>query len=262
MTTFISLDDVSATREQLGTPGQEIWRTFFLKPAPGTRGAQAFIVQYAPGRVLRTHFHDADEFQIVIAGEGTFGRHAVHPYAVHFARAFTPYGPIVAGTGGLSFLTLRARRDSSGPQLLPKKRAELDAVADRRPWQASQFADFSAVADGIASSPLPGLDAVHGVGAFAISLAPHARFELPALPEADGRYVALVEGSLSEDEQRVTATAIAFDATGAGARQLAAGPDGARLLSLTFPAFEPRPDHADIDSPRARALTTAAALNA
>jgi hypothetical protein len=54
-TRFVAKDDVANTREQLGTPGQEIWRTWFLKPAPNTRLPQAFLVEYAPGRVLRTH---------------------------------------------------------------------------------------------------------------------------------------------------------------------------------------------------------------
>ena len=235
MTTFISRSDVAASREQLGTPGQEIWRTWFLKPAEGAHTAQAFIVEYAPGRVLRTHFHDEDEFQIVVAGEGMFGRHAVSPYMVHFARAYTPYGPIVAGAGGLSFLTLRARRDSAGPQLLPDKRAALDAIADRRPWQASQRAELASAGDQVAVRPLPGLEDARGLAASAITLPADGRVALPDLVGKGGRYIALLEGSLIADGRSVDAMTIAFDAADADAVELVAGRAGARLLSLTFP---------------------------
>jgi hypothetical protein len=84
-------------------------------------------------------------FQVIVSGDGTLGTHAVRPCSVHFARAHTPYGPITAGPNGLSWLTIRARRDAEGAQFLPEKRDQLEQVTWRNPWQISQdsvFADF------------------------------------------------------------------------------------------------------------------------
>src|SRR3954470_14747220 len=56
------------------------------------------------GRVSSTHFHIVDQFQVVLDGGGTIGRHQLAPYGVHFTRAYTPYGPLIAGAEkGLKF---------------------------------------------------------------------------------------------------------------------------------------------------------------
>jgi hypothetical protein len=70
------------------------------------------------------HFHTQNQFQVFIEGSGSFGRHQISPYIVHYAGAFTGYGPIVAGSEGLEYLTLRAVRDL-GAQFLPDKMPSL-----------------------------------------------------------------------------------------------------------------------------------------
>jgi rubredoxin len=63
------------------------WNTNFMQPPKGTRLPQAFLVENMPHRHLRTHFHDVDQFQVIMSGGGTLGKHAVGPYAIHFSRA-------------------------------------------------------------------------------------------------------------------------------------------------------------------------------
>ena len=233
--TLVALDDMADTREQLGTPGQEIWRTFFLKPEPGSRAPQAFLVEYAPGRVLATHYHDVDEFQIVVAGHGTFGRHTVQPYAVHFARAYTPYGPITAGPQGLSFLTLRAQRDSSGPQKLPEKRAALEQVAGRRPFQAAQVATLGAVGDCVAITPLERFGDGAGLGAWVVDVPAGVSVRLPRAPGASGAYAALLKGSMRVDARLLLAPAVAFVEAHDEPMRVTAGDAAAQWLVLSFP---------------------------
>ena len=48
------------------------------------------------------HFHHVDQFQVIVAGGGRLGTHGVEPLAVHYAGAYTAYGPIVAGAQGVS----------------------------------------------------------------------------------------------------------------------------------------------------------------
>jgi hypothetical protein len=70
--------------------------------------AQAFLVvrPYANARI-EPHFHDVDQYQIVVAGDGRIGKREVRPITFQYADAFTPYGPIVARDDGISFFTLR-----------------------------------------------------------------------------------------------------------------------------------------------------------
>jgi hypothetical protein len=71
------------------------------------QAAQAFLVQTPPGGVIWPHFHGSNQFQLFTGGSGKFGRHNIGVGSVHYADAYTPYGPIVSGAGGLDFLTLR-----------------------------------------------------------------------------------------------------------------------------------------------------------
>lgn len=87
---------------------------------------QAFIVEQEPNYTLDPHFHVANQFQLFIAGEGWMGKARLGAFAVHYAQAYTPYGPIVAGDKGLHYMTLRNGWDG-GPRYMPKHREELRA---------------------------------------------------------------------------------------------------------------------------------------
>ncbi len=67
----------------------------------------AMLIEQPPFSVLPGHYHRQNEFQVVIAGSGTIGRHVVCPYAVHYAGSYTGYGPLSAGPEGLAYLTMR-----------------------------------------------------------------------------------------------------------------------------------------------------------
>lgn len=60
-----------------------------------------------------THFHEADQFQIFVAGSGSLGGHAVKPGFIHYADGYRAYGPIVADERGCSYVTLRPSFDTS-----------------------------------------------------------------------------------------------------------------------------------------------------
>lgn len=94
------------------------------RPAPDILHPVAFMVEEEPNATLNAHFHQADQFQLFVTGEGRLGRYPITPFAVHYADAFTPYGPIHAGPQGLSYLTLRNAWDN-GPQYMPQSAATL-----------------------------------------------------------------------------------------------------------------------------------------
>jgi hypothetical protein len=66
-----------------------------------------FLVEQPPNVKLRTHCHRQNQFQLFIDGDAQFGRHAIGALTVHYAGAYTGYGPLISGPRGLTYLTLR-----------------------------------------------------------------------------------------------------------------------------------------------------------
>ncbi len=67
-------------------------------PADDALHPMAFLVETGPGAVTRPHFHQADQFQVVVAGRGMLGDHEFSDGAVHYTGAYSAYGPIVPGS--------------------------------------------------------------------------------------------------------------------------------------------------------------------
>src|SRR5262245_32821316 len=80
---------------------------------PGPPGPQIYLAEEPADDALPAHFHAVDQFQVVVKGSGAFGKHEVAPFAVHYADAYSPYGPIRAGAGGLDFFTVRTLPDTA-----------------------------------------------------------------------------------------------------------------------------------------------------
>lgn len=83
-----------------------------------------YLVEQSPNWVLPVHFHLQHQYQVVTAGTGTLGRHPVEPLAIHYASPESGYGPLTAGPGGLSYLTLRVESDD-GAWYLPESRPRM-----------------------------------------------------------------------------------------------------------------------------------------
>ena len=64
------------------------------------------LVNLPPASVLDTHFHRENQFQLFVRGNGSIGPHAISPLTVHYAGAYTGYGPLAAGSEGLSYFTI------------------------------------------------------------------------------------------------------------------------------------------------------------
>ena len=84
-------------------------------PADDALHPMVFPVEKGPGAVTRPHFHQADQFQVVVAGRGMLGDHEFSDGAVHYTDAYSAYGPIVAGKSGIWWFTLRNRWDPGRP---------------------------------------------------------------------------------------------------------------------------------------------------
>src|SRR6266404_5097233 len=84
--------------------------TFFGHNEELREGPQAVRVDITNGTVP-PHFHIVDQFQIIVGGHGTVGKHPVDPGTIHYTDGYTPYGPI---STGVSYFVLRAQADVAG----------------------------------------------------------------------------------------------------------------------------------------------------
>lgn len=248
MATTVAFDDVTHTRMPRETKGGVRWNTYFIQAPKGTRLPQAFLVEGTPHRVLRTHYHDVDQFQVIVSGDGTLGKHAVRYGSVHFSRAHTPYGPITAGDKGLAWLTIRARRDAEGAQFLPEKREQLEQATGRTPWQISQDPEFLEFAGDVALRAVPDVNDDRGLAAYSLRMKPHARTLAPDPSGTGGQYLIVLRGSLKHDGKEQRALTVSHIAADEAPFEITAGEDGLDALVLNFPRHDIR-----IQSAEARA---------
>ena len=128
-------DVVRQTRRKTGNG----WHTTFIgenrntlkqgqaAPEAGVLYPMAFLVEKEPHAIVKPHFHQADQYQVVVQGGGRLGTHDVGTVAVHYTDAWSAYGPIVAADEGIAWFTLRNTWDS-GARYMPAAREQLRAA--------------------------------------------------------------------------------------------------------------------------------------
>src|SRR5262245_61882050 len=179
------------------TPAQAYQRPADVPLAFG-QTPRAFLTRRPPGDVIDPHFHEITQYQVVVEGKGSIGRHALHPLTVHFTDAYTPYGPIVTSDEGLAFFTIRPRTDNGGTHYMPKSRDRMPRRAGRaltvhaqvggpprKPGEVTTDTLIATTDDGVQSKLLS-----FGAGA-------------AARPDGNGplqdRFLVVVDGSLVQD---------------------------------------------------------------
>jgi hypothetical protein len=230
MPVIATADQAHPTRRRASSNGTGFWLTSYIganrytpdgtaPPEPGKIYPMAFLVEQDAGAVVGAHYHQADQFQVVVAGTGRLGRHDVATGAVHFAGAWSAYGPLTAGREGLQYFTLRNGWDPGASYMeFSENRSALRA----RPRQHRESVGTIAVAaDGLrverlvlaSGEPIIGIDPASGAGQFWLALSGHLISESAAVQPNSCLFV-------SPDEPPFAAVA---------------GADGAALLLLQFP---------------------------
>lgn len=197
------------------------------------RDPQAYLLEHEAGNVIEPHFHTVDQFQVFVAGAGRLGRHEVTALTVHYTDAFSPYGPIVAGTAGVAFLTLRPRRDA-GAHYMPGSRDKMERRAGRNVTHRPAH-DPIAVARLGGGAATEILEAEHhdGLAMHVVRLGPSATTSVAN--GGGGQYLVVVSGSLEGEGGTLPALSCAFEQADVANAELRAGPAGAEVLVLRFP---------------------------
>lgn len=229
--------------------GEEHWRTDYIgKPGDGTLKSepQAFLIDMSANEVIVPHFHEVDQFQVFVAGNGSLGRSkdGAAPLSIHYADHHTGYGPINAGPQGYAYFTLRAKSDPGAHYLhKPGYREALKPSAKRH-----------GVADGIALSTEPVLldrkeTSVEplmpevngdGLGMSMIRMGPGQAFTGPDPRATGGQYYLVVNGGLEFGGASYAKWSMVFLTGEESPLSFKSGPKGLEALLLQFSKHESR----------------------
>lgn len=218
--------------------GTGYFKSEFISSPPGEGVApQSFLVEQDADSVILPHFHLQDEFQVVVQGGGSIGRHPVRPLAVHYAGAHTGYGPITAGPEGLWYFTLRPRMDY-GAKFLPEARSEMRREIAKRhllggPVDVTgECAKLTQAASEEIFPPQP-----DGIGGWLVRLPPNGTGTAPSLGGGLGRFYMVAAGTarVGADGEPLGRWATVFVTPEEEPMQVNAGSQGAAVLVLQFP---------------------------
>lgn len=183
------------------------------------------------GSTVRSHFHDVDQFQIIVGGHGRFGAREVAPLDFHYADAYSPYGPIVVPEGGLAYLTVRAGC-ATGYFPMPQSRQQQLARGGR-----NLVGRFEVEGTGRRTLLPTQEDGLQVVG---LRAAPgESVHEMDA--DAGDQFLLVFDGSIEVGGCELGRLGVAWNAAGEPGLRFQAGPEGAAVLLMQFPRPGERP---------------------
>ena len=196
------------------------WATRYIEQEADGLYASASLVEQDANTVGGAHFHAADQFQVVVAGSGLYGKTPVQRYSVHFAGAFSPYGPIRTGDEDLKWYTLRNGADPGGIKWMPACREQLRA-GHRSPRVVNGEPEIEMRADGLAAKR-------H-------LLAPGEQLAGIAPSSGRGQYWLVLDGSARIAGRDLEKHSLLFATPNEAALDVRAGEAGVEILFLQFP---------------------------
>jgi hypothetical protein len=229
------------------------WHTTFIgqnrntlkegDPVPPSEGLypMAFLVEKQAAAVVHPHFHQADQYQVVVQGSGRLGLHDVGGIAVHYTDAYSAYGPIVASDEGISWFTLRNAWDP-GARYMPEHRRQLREARARYQHREATCGPLLPLTDNeLAALTVPNEMAViaptpDGLGTWRYTVPAGGSVIGPDPSRGGGQFWLISAGSAAvADGAPLPVQSCIFIAPEDAAACLHAGPDGADMLCLQFP---------------------------
>jgi hypothetical protein len=199
---------------------------------------QGFLVIQPPGAVTPAHFHDPNQFQVFVEGDGRIGAHPVAPLTVQYANGHTPYGPIVASETGVKYFTLRQRWDA-GAKYLPASRDKLVKGSQRARVKGSlgvsSDEDRAARREQLVETVFPA--EADGLAGWLYRLGPGQACILPEPSVGGGQYLLVTAGAMVSGDEELPHNSVAFVSPDEEAFRVVAGRGGLDLLVLQFPVL-------------------------
>jgi hypothetical protein len=226
---------------------------FFGNAAGLAEGPQSFKIEHWPTdrfddvvTVVPPHFHRVRQFQLILEGDRSgLGKSPAPPYSFHYADPSQPYGPIVAGDGGIAWLTLRPQHDL-GLHPMPGSQSKMMRRGKR-----------NVVVPGTAEPLLTaGLEERRlidrqddGLAALRLRLGPGVEAVGPDPSGSGGQYWAILAGTVVQAGESYAALSLGWVAEDEEPAQVAGGPEGADVIVLQFPVGNPAIEIPDPEAP-------------
>ena len=247
-----STDDARRNQRRVEVNGHEYVLSAYIGMAP-LRGTyvegnevndndlpQGFLVEQPPGSVTPPHFHEVNQFQVFVDGDGKLGKNSAGPLTVQFAGGHTPYGPIAAGDKGVTYFTLRAKWDP-GAKYMPQSRDRLQRGRQRqtlgRPVTPSGPEKLRQLEEPTRVTLIDQEE--DGMAAWLLRLAPGMSMPIPDPASGGGQYHVVVSGGLKQSDATLPRLSCLYATPDEPPYEARAGADGLELLVLQFPVSSP-----------------------
>ena len=199
----------------------------------------AFLLEQAADMSIPGHYHQADQFQVFISGEGKFGIKPIEGLTVHYAMGFTPYAPIHAHSTGIEYYTLRNGWDPGARWMPDYKEGLKGRTKDYRhglglvpPLMGDAEGPKTVV--GVLEQNVVPFEA-DGLGATLYQAAAGAQIKGPAPTEGRGQYWMVLRGQCQLNANAAKERDLLFVAPDDDAPQITAGAHGTSILVMQFP---------------------------
>lgn len=194
------------------------------------------LIEQPADTVLGAHFHRQNQFQVFVEGGGSIGPSPLAPVTIHYAGAYTAYGPLAAGPDGIKYFTIRPVCESGaypvqGARDLmvrgPKRHATSSALALRNPRELPKLREI-ARNDVIAHAP-------DGLGATVLAAGASHDLQVPWAPGASGLFMVVLAGSLLHSGGELCRWESLYASSPSELPALVAGEAGVELACLFVP---------------------------
>ncbi len=236
-----ALSAAQAQRRTRALPdGTDVWVSPVFPGAVETpERPMALFVEQGPHSTIPSHFHLVNQFQVIIDGAGTLGKHQVQPWTVHYTNGFTGYGPLCAGATGMAFFTLRNRFDT-GALYFPASQSFMQPAPKRHylagPLQLSSADALPRLPQAMCDSVLAHED--DGLAAWCLRVGAQGSTLAPDPTHSGGQYLLVANGTLRHNGTLLQRGACLYRSADSGPFWLQGGAEGLEALLLQFPVAE------------------------
>ena len=231
-----------AQRTQRVLPdGRAIWVSQIFPASETTpeMPTASFVEQHAH-TAIPSHFHAVNQFQVLVEGQGTLGKRAMHAWTVHYTNGFTGYGPLCAAAADMAFFTLRNRHDAGGARYFPAGQSFMQPAPKRHhlvgPLSLSSPAALHRRQHTTRDLVLAQED--DGLAAWLLRLGPNMRTHAPDPAHGGGQYFLVAGGTLLHEGARLPRLSCLYVSADTDRFVLHSGVEGLEILLLQFPIAE------------------------
>lgn len=199
-------------------------------------GPEAMRFRFDPSPSVYAHMHLTSQFQVLVGGEMEMPRGSMNlrPLAVHYTDHSVPYGPFSVRDGH-DMLVLHPKRGGLVPMtnLVARKLINVHGRLIVSDDEATEWVAIPGV-EGARAKVLIPEDA--GPEVVLLEVQPGCTLGAGALAPVYGRYDLVLDGLIVVDGRPIGALGLRYVKSDEPATPFVAGPDGARLVILSFDA--------------------------